>query len=331
LFSIAAIALAVMGASSPSNASAGQSLSSMKAAVNGVVEAPDAGSPLLVRVELQSISGGIVQATSTDPSGNFSFSSVPLGAYVIVVKAAGYETGRWPVNIGYQPSMGLTLTLTPITASRAQALAGGSSTVSVRQLLIPEKAREEYRKAVDCLAHGKTDEAVKHWEKSVKIFPKYAESYMQLSRIYANRGDFARAEAAANNAIAIDDKDGDSYTALGYVYLKQNEFGKAKEPLQKAVQLSDTNWFSQLWYGKLLLDQKDAEGAYPHLLRAAQLKPEVPEADLLLYNALLLLRHPREALARIDDFLARFPNNPFVDKARAKRDALARALENEEH
>jgi len=254
-----------------------------------------------------------------------------LGAYVIVVKAAGYETGRWPLNVGYQPTMGLTLTLTPITASRARALAGGSSTVSVRQLLIPEKAREEYRKAAESLAHGKTDEAVKHWEKSVKIFPKYAESYMQLSRIYANRGDFASAEAAANNAIAIDDKNGDSYTALGYVYLKQNDFGKAKESLQKAVQLSDTNWFSQLWYGKLLLDQKDAEGAYPHLLRAAQLKPEVPEADLLLYNALLLLRHPREALARIDDFLARFPNNPFVDKAREKRDALAKALENEEH
>jgi tetratricopeptide (TPR) repeat protein len=245
-----------------------------------------------------------------------------------VIEVDGYETGTWPVEIGFGSLLGLTFSLTRSTSGSQPAKTSpkNSKTVSVRQLLIPKKAREEYQKAVESEAHGKTDEAVKHWKKSIKIYPQYAESYMQLSRIYADRGDFAGATAAAERAVAIDGKNTRSYTSLGYVYLKEKNIPKAKEAFEQAVRLSDADWFSQFWLGQILLVKKDPQAAYPHLLRASQLHPEMPDVYVLLYNDLLMLGRGKEALAQLDQFLKRFPGSPLAGKAREKRKALAKSL-----
>ena len=292
--------------------------------VTGEHGAPLGGVP----VQLQANEGGLAETANTDPSGHFTFGGLRPGSYTIVIKVDGYETGTWPVEIGYGSLLGLTFPLTPSTSGKGPAKTSpkNSKTVSVRQLLIPKKAQKEYRKAVESEAHGKIDEAIKHWKKSITIYPKYAESYMQLSRVYANRGDFPGATAAAERAIAIDGKNARSYASLGYVELKEKNIPKAKEAFAHAVRLSGGDWFSQFWLGRILLVDKDPKDAYPHLLRASQLHPQIPDVYILLYNDLLMLGHRREALAQLDQFLKRFPKNPLAEKAREKRKVLANSL-----
>ena len=287
------------------------------------------GRPLpAARVQLQSVDGGFAQTTYTDSSGHFSFGNVREGSYVFAIKAPGYQTGTWPVDVGYTSLIGLSYSLIPKVSGSdsAGASPNESNTVSVRQLLIPQKAREEFRKATESEALGKTDEAIQHWNKSIKIYPKYAESYMRLSRVYANRGDFALATANAQRAVAIDGKNAEAYTCLGYAYLKARNLAQAKEAFQNSVRLSASDWFSQFWLGQLLLEQQDAQEAYPHLLRASKLNPRMPNVYILLYSDLLMLGRRKDALAELDDFLARFPNNPLAEKARERREALAKSL-----
>jgi tetratricopeptide (TPR) repeat protein len=222
--------------------------------------------------------------------------------------------------------------LTPFNFGRTRAaeFATDSGTVSVRQLQIPDKARNEFRKGLESESHGQVDQAIKHWQKSIQIYPKYAESYMEISKVYADRGEFDAATDAANHAIEVDPNEATPYTCLGFVYLKMKDIPKAVKAFEDSVRLSDSDFFSQFWLGRLLAAQKNFEEAYPHLLRAWQLKPDEPDVYLLLYNDLVLLDRREEALAKIDDFLSRFPNNPLADKAREKRDALVKALNEEQ-
>jgi tetratricopeptide (TPR) repeat protein len=330
LSTICAASLLVTCAIAPAKAAAnaGQTYGSSRNFVSGVVTSEGANTPSMVRVELRTVAGGIIQTVYTDDSGQFTFNNVPPGSYSLVVRMPGFEPIRMPLRVDLHPVMNLVLTLTPTKFGQrnAKAVPGSANVVSVRQLQIPGKAIEEYRKAAESESRGKTDEAIHHWEKAVKIYPKFAESYIQLSRIYADRGDFEKATQSANNALDIDGTNADSYVALGYVYMKEKDTAKATEALQKAVRLSDSNWFSQLWLGKLLLDEKQAQDAYPHLLRASELKPDLPTVYLLLYNDLLGLDRAKDALAKLDEFLDRFPDNPMAEKARAKRQSLAKAL-----
>lgn len=290
--------------------------------VTGEHGVPLAGAP----VQVQSSEGGLVHTTYTDLSGHFSIGGLRPGNYDVSVTVDGYETGHWPVAIRFTSVLGLTFSLTPSTSESGKASPNGSDTVSVRELKIPGKARKEFEKAVASEAHGKTDEAVKHWKKSIEIYPRYAESYMELSRVYADRSEFAEATAAAERAVAIDGKNARSYTSLGYVFLKEKNLSKAKQAFEHAVRLSDTDWFSEFWVGQILLVEKDPKDAYPHLLRASQLHPQLPDVYVLLYNDLLMLGRGKEALAQLDQFLKRFPQNPLAEKAREKRKELEKSL-----
>lgn len=304
------------------------------AQVGGTVRTRLAGPLPMARVTLRSYSGGLPQSTLTDRFGQFSFDRVPVGSYEIVVRAFGYAPARRSIEVSAAgPMFGLFFTLRPTgnRNSAAKRSPNGSSVVSVRQLRIPGKARREYQEGLDCAARGKTGDAIKHWKKSIRIFPPYAESYMQLSKVYANRGDFADATSAANHAVQLDGKSADPYRFLGYVYVKEKRFPNAEAAFARAVRLSDSDWLSQFWLGKLLLEEKRARKAYPHLLRASQVNPEIPEIDIALYNDLLMLARPKGALARLDDFLNRFPKNPLAAVARAKRKQLRDALSNEKH
>jgi tetratricopeptide (TPR) repeat protein len=291
--------------------------------IRGSVHTP-AGAPVIgLRIRLDSLARGVVGVTATNGSGEFSFFNLPVGSYVLLINELDLQPIRRPVEVGGPPVLGLDLVLEPRNRKSAPP---NSATVSVRQLLIPEKARKEYRQGRKAVARGRTAEAIRHWEKAIEIFPNFLESFLQLAKSFADQGDFPRALGASQRAIEIDARNADAYNSLGYVYLKKQEASQAREAFEKAIQLSEPNWFAHLELGRTLLQQKQPLPAYTHLLRARQLQPKLPSVYLLLYNDLLLLDRRKEALAQLEEFLGRFPRDPRVPKIRQVREALARSL-----
>ncbi len=292
------------------------------------------GIPVSVaRVSLETSMGDFVQTGMTDSSGSFFFNNVRSGNYEITVTAAGYQPGSWPVEVGYTPLVGLTFNMValPSREGSKENSAHEPSTVSVRQLLIPKKAQKEFEKGMDSAAHGKTDDAIKHWKKSIEIYPQYAESYMQMSWVYANRGDSALATQAAGHAVALAGKSAEAYNYLGYAYWRAGNIPQAQGALEKAVGISNADWFGHFWLGQMLFQQHDALGAYPHLLAASQLRPLVPEVHILLYNDLLVTGHKRAALAQLDYFLKTFPKDPMVDTVQKTRAILQKSIADTTH
>lgn len=297
--------------------------------VRGTVRTASSESEPLVDVTLQSTSGGAPQHTLTDNFGRFSFDQVPIGSYNVEIIVPGYAPVTRHIRVvPGDPVIELSITLRPLRARHpsGEVSPNGADVVSVRQLRIPGKARKEFRKGLMSAARGKTDDAIKHLRKSIKVFPQYAEAYVQLSKVYILRSDFARATEAANRAIGIDGRSAGAYISLGYIHAQQKDFTKAQDAFAHAVKLSDSNWYSQYSLGKLMLGGENAKGAHPHLLRASQLRPQNPNVEIELYNDLVKLGRAREALAQIDDFLKRFPNSPLAASARKKREDLRKAL-----
>lgn len=321
-----------MSVCAPAPAHAGQLLGRRGVLVSGTVSSTG-GNPLsMAQVQLQTSQGDLLQMHVTDSGGGFWFGNVPIGNYEVVISLSGYHTGIWSLQVGYAPVMGLNYSLTPIASSaRARKPPGNANVVSVRQLLVPKKAWKEFRKAAESEARGKTDDAIKHWEKSIEIYPQFAESYMRLSQAYANRGDSARAMKDAERAVALDGKRAEPYNYLGYAYVKAGEIPKAEEAFKKAVGISDSDWFGHFWLGKLRYQQHDAKGAYPHLLRASQLRPKIPEICILLYNDLLVLGRKQKALAELDYFLKQFPHDRMAKTVRKTRAILVKSMADESH
>jgi tetratricopeptide (TPR) repeat protein len=294
-----------------------------KGLVQGTVETPG-GKPLSgISIKLQSMENGFMRIDYTDADGHFAFANLPSGNYMVAIEALGYQPERQSVRLDSPPTTHLSFTLKrDVTKARPEDV----YTVSVRQLQVPKKAREEYQKGLEKYQRGKIEEAVKHWNKSITLYPQYVESYLQLSRAYFDRNDLPRALEMAQSAVAADEGNANSLCILGYVYVQTKNYPKAKEAFRKSLLASPSQWLSHFWLAWLLLKENQAQEAYEHVVLAKQLRPEVPEIHIVLFNSLARLGRIQEAVKELNYFLEHFPDHPMARKVRERRDLLLQSL-----
>lgn len=281
-------------------------------------------------VRLVSSEGAVIGEQQTDPSGHFSFTSLHRERCTVEAWLSGYRTAsRFVSNL--EDSTGVVeLTLAPVSSS-AYARGSAPATVSVRELQVPEAARREYEKGLRSLSRKKTGDAQRHFEAAIKLDPKFSESYQQLGLLLAEQGLYPRADETLRQAIQIGGEDSSAYAYLGYAYQKSGKEREAEQAFRRSIKLSDTNWLAQMGLGQILLGHNQAQEALPHLVRAQQLHPGEPSIYLMVYNGLISLGRGPEALKELDDFLARFPDDPMAPRLRKVRQGLAQAVREARH
>jgi tetratricopeptide (TPR) repeat protein len=300
------------------------------AIIQGRVEYGDGRPAAGVTVQLQTSEGTPAGIEPTNSSGEFSFTGIRPGTYTVMVWRAGYRTAtRFVEARGRLAGAANTLVLTLVAEAKPGVAA--ESTISVQELRIPEKAQREYREGVASMAAGKRAEAASHFERAVKLYPRYAEGYIRLGLVHAEQSQYPRAKREIEKGIQLDPKNPDGYASLGYVYREAGQPAEAGTALRQAIALRESHWFAQMELGELLLEEKKPAQALPHLLRAHQLHPQLASIHLELYNALIFLDRGRAALAELDEFLAHFPNDPDAARLRQVRAGLARAVSEAPH
>src|SRR5487761_216962 len=116
--------------------------------ISGVVA--DAGSRVQingVRVDLQGPAGGILATAFTSGSGNFQFNNVRSGSYELIFEQTGYQDDRERLEVD-GPVFGMTVGLKRLSSGAGTP---GGPTVSVRELSIPQKARDAMSKGMSLL------------------------------------------------------------------------------------------------------------------------------------------------------------------------------------
>jgi tetratricopeptide (TPR) repeat protein len=141
------------------------------------------------------------------------------------------------------------------------------------------------------------DAAVANFKKALELNPRYALSYVGLSLAYSQRAadlNLGRvwlddAVAAAERAIAIDDKLPEAYRALWVAYNPKLHLGKMREAVRRRVELNPDDAEALRNMGWLLWFTGHADEALPHLKKALQLDPTSHWGHFFVGNASLAL------------------------------------------
>jgi tetratricopeptide (TPR) repeat protein len=211
-----------------------------------------------VIVSLKSDPTGVSRSILTDLEGRFAVSGLPAGAYDVVAAEVGYEPVALRVQLDGSSSK-VVLHLKPAAPAND---ARNAATISVSQLQIPSKAREEYQRGLQSLAKNDLPEALKHFTKACMTYPSFYEAQYHV----------------------------------GVAHLKMGRHEEAMQAFQRAVDLSAGRYApAELGVGALLYESGNSGEAEKVIRRGLELDDSLPEGYVLLGMVLLRERRPDEA------------------------------------
>src|SRR5690242_9912030 len=129
-----------------------------------------------VRVDLQAVSGGTLASAYTTANGNFEFTNVRVGTYQIIFEEVGYEEVRQDLEVE-GPVFAMNVALRKLIGRDP----GGPPVVSVRELSMPQKARDAMNKGMNLL-YQKSDYpgSIKQFQRAIQAYPNYYEAYAHM-------------------------------------------------------------------------------------------------------------------------------------------------------
>lgn len=193
------------------------------------------------------------------------------------------------------------------------------TTVSANSLRAPSEARKLLHKGVSEAASQKWEQAQKHLERAIEIYPKYSEAWHELGLVLQHQSRTAEARNAFQQAHAADPVFIRPY--FGLVGLAAD--GQDWHEMQRISNEANTLFSDplMLFYNAIAtFNLHDFEAAEKSLLRAAALDRDhhLPQIELLLGDVLIQRRDFAGAAAKVREYLALSPNGPQADAARSE-------------
>ena len=275
-----------------------------------------------VRVDLQSFTSGVVATTFTS-EGNFRFDNLRSGTYDLTFNESGYQEAYQHLELS-GPIFGMTVSLRSLN----EAAPGSAPTVSVRDLSIPQKAREDMNKGM-ALLYQKSDYpgSIKEFERAIKAFPNYYEAYAQIGLAYMDMKDAEHAEEALRQSIVLSKEHyPDAFFLLAALFSTERRFADAEPLARKAVDLAPGSWHAQSEMARALLGQERPEDAEKYAQAAAKLQPDNPMLWLLLADVHSQLQNDSALVEDLNTYLKLAPKGAMAERARKGRDDAQQRL-----
>jgi len=155
----------------------------------------------------------------------------------------------------------------------------------------------------------KIDEAVKHFEISVDLNPKYDPAQYNLAMGLLQQGKKPQALQSIESALQINPNNVLAHLALGRLRLDNGQADEAVKEFQQAIRLEPGNASLYVLLGHALLDQGNLEEAAQQLAEVTRLAPYFPEGRHQLGIALGRLQRWPEAAASLERAVDLSPKN----------------------
>lgn len=262
-----------------------------------------------VRVLLRSIDGEpAAPAARTGANGDFSFSEVPQGGYIMVV-----EYG----NRQYEQRVDLTDTLAHVRVDLPENVQPGSSAVSAAQLSIPAKARRLLQDARHVFLKGNLEKGEKKLEEALAVAPDFAEALALRASLRFEQHDVAGALHDADLAVRSDPAFPDGYYLKAAALNGQGHFRDAEQVIAAGVHLAPAAWQFHFQMGLALMGQGREQPALEEINQAAATAPPA-FSRLHLVRGMLMVRlgDSTGGAAELRTFVAQQPQAPMATEAR---------------
>jgi tetratricopeptide (TPR) repeat protein len=239
---------------------------------------------------------------------------------ILFATLLSFSPGITPAQI--QPSQ-LVDTRTPTQQS-----------VSVNQLLTPEKARRATEKARQEVVRGHFESALAEAGRALEIFPRCAIALSIQGSVHLSRANYAEAGHSFQQAIDADPGLGIAYLGLGMALTSQGRFNDALIPLDRAAAFLPSSWMVHFEAALAHLGVGEPEAALSEIRYAerfmggdAQKRAGV---SYLRGVANIELKDMGEAKADLNESLKRDPNGIYAVLARARLDQIDSSGDNQQ-
>ncbi len=218
------------------------------------------------KIEIRNLQSGRTTAYGyTSPSGGFELSDLPPGYYDVIATSGLSETHEQVRMEGSPVQLTLRLSRDPNPTAK------GSSTVSVQQLRIPNKAQNALEKAQDYFNKGKLDQAREQLAKALSADPTYSDAFALRGIMALHDGNTEAAISDLDHAIQTDHNNAMAYVAMGSAYNQKSQFDDAQRELEMAESLNPALWQTHFELAKAKLGKGDHAAAMQEANRAQTL------------------------------------------------------------
>ena len=263
--------------------------------------------------------GAVLQESTADDSGQFSFQGLRPGRYILKVQANGFQSTKLPLDLSYASQHGLSVRLKPMRNSDQPRPDG--MTVSARELAIPAAARDLLDSGKKKLYSEKNGEAaLRDFQSAIKTSPNFYEAYYLAGMAYLALQNSAEAEKYFRTSVDLSQKKyADADIALGSLLLQRGEDQPGEELLRQGLLSNPHSWPGQFALGELELTRGHVELALAAAEQAAELAPAQPVVYRLLAIIHLRQKNYSALLTDLDAYLQLDPDSPAGLRAKELR------------
>ena len=294
--------------------------------ISGSVLKDDNTSAGVVKVQIRGLSGRPLATTYTDESGRFTAQGGGERGYVISAEAPGYEPVEQRLDAGTSTwDVVLYLKKSNVTPNPA----GAGNIVSVRDLMVPEKARRFYEKGLERLAKRDATGGLEEFHKATAAYPDYYQAYLQIGLTTMQLSRLDEAETALQKAIEVSSgREAAPQFALATLLCQRQEFTAAERVARRGMERDTASWRGPLLLGQALYGENQLDEAERQAREALLRKPDAAEAYALLADIHLRNANYPAVLQDVDAYLKLEKEGPAAEQARHLREVAQRRMAN---
>ena len=281
----------------------------------------DVGKPILINLESN---GAVAGSAYTDEEGRFGFSNLPGNIYHIQINDESFFPLTETVSIDPETTSVrlVNMMLTPRNPEKPapSGMSGGNPHLinySEISSLFPAAAVREFKAGVKADGKRKTDDAIKHYEKAVKLAPNFYHAHNNLGTAYLTQKSYVAAQEQFEQAIHLNAEDGAAYFNLGNLYYLQARYDQARQWLDQGLSKEPSSAFGHFLKGSVDAVSGNQPEAEKELSRSLELDPKMAKAHLALVNLYLRQQKNQAAADELRGFLKISPNDPLAPQATA--------------
>jgi tetratricopeptide (TPR) repeat protein len=127
----------------------------------------------------------------------------------------------------------------------------------------------------ELLEKGRTDEAVRHFERSLEIKPDALPTLLNLAQVEEARGQLGRAAERLRAALALEPTDGEIRTHLGTIFTKEGRLADAEREFREALKTpSPADYLAHNGLGVVLVKTGRIPEGIAHMEECVRLRPD---------------------------------------------------------
>ena len=282
-----------------------------------------------IRVDLKQPDGTRLDTTFTRRNGEFTFSGLPNGKYILEVRVTDYEPLIQSVVI--KNSLRNRQNLFLIKHALAEKWITGAA-ISAHQLSAPSGAQDEFDTGVTLL-YDKSDYrgAVTHFQRAERKFPDYYEAYAQEGLAYQNLKELPDAEMALRKSADLSSgKYSEALILLAELLSDTSRYEEAATFSRKAIAADAASWRGHFEIARAFLGLQQFEEAEKSAAHARDLNPDIPVIYSLLANIHISLHNYSAVAEDLDAFLKIAPTGPMAELVRTRQGELQGFLKQRE-